>query len=155
MRAASLLLALVLGILAGPSIAAAFTPGEETKAVQPELVTRGAIVMLGPDPRIHVNVAHTSLGHPELVLEPGYGQAECYATILFDSNPGERILNISATPDDKMVWQGMTVGVGGGNGKVWIRLYRRDQDGRNRAICANDPSIDPATNVWLMTTVAP
>lgn len=151
-----LLLALATGVAGtfiGAAAVSAFTPGEATVAAQPRVVTRGAILMLGPRPHIHVNGAHTALGSPQLVLVAGLGRSRCYAEVRFDQNPGEQILNISATPDARMAYQGITVGSSGGNGRVFLRLYRTTSTGRRTAICANDVRIEPTANVWLMTTV--
>ena len=144
---------LVVGFV-GASAAGALTPGEETSALQARLVTRGAIVMLGAHPAIHTNAAHTSLGHPRLAFLPGHGRSKCYLEVHLDQNSGEKILNISATPDDKMVQQGITVGTAGGNGRVSVRLYRGwTSSGRPKSICATDSGIDRAANIWLQTTV--
>lgn len=144
----------IVSVIGGAATVSALTPGQATVAAQPRVIHRAAIVMLGSKVRIHKNSAHTSLGSPRVALTPGRGRKRCHLTVTFDQNPGERIIHIDADPDDKMAAAGMTVGTAGGNARVFLRFYRgTSKKGKPIPICANDKSINPATNVWLATEV--
>ena len=110
----------------------------------------GGPVRLGPNLYIHANSAHAAPGLKSMTVVSRYAKAastRCDLIIELDSKPGDKVISISASPDESLAQLGVSAGASGGSGRILLRFFK---DGKK--ICPQDRMFGSRSNVWLEVT---